>query len=314
MKLMRRLTENLRGILFSIVVTIVTLIGAVPLFPTGLVKLLLPFRAVRRITDPLLVGIARNWARAFNRAMLASSGATVELHNSVPSDPKGRYVLISNHQCWADVMLLVQVLDRERLPFPRFFIKEVLRWLPVVGFACWVLDFPFMKRYTKEQIERNPSLRGKDLETAKRSCEVFRNTPATVVNYAEGTRSTAAKRAAQGSPYRLLLKPKAGGTAFTLQAMGDVLDGVLDMTVAYTGTPEPTFWDFVCGRIPHVYIKLRPLEVPEHLRGGDYRNEPEFRAAFKAWLEDIWKDKDEEVTSRQDPGAPMPIPLTKGVA
>lgn len=303
---MRRLSENLRGILFSLAVTVVTLIGAIPLFPVGLVKLLLPFRPVRRACDPVLLGIARYWARAFNWVMIAASGATVELHNSVPPAPRGRYVLISNHQCWADVMLLVHVLDREKLPFPRFFIKEQLRWLPVVGFACWVLDFPFMKRYSKEQLEKDPSLRGKDLETTKRSCETFREVPVTVVNYAEGTRSTAAKRAAQGSPYRLLLKPKPGGTAFTLQAMADVLDGVLDMTVAYTGTPEPTFWDFVCGRIPHVYLKLRPLEVPEHLRGGDYQNDPDFRAAFKEWLEGIWVEKDEEVASRQDPAAPIP--------
>lgn len=303
---MRRFIENARGIFFSIGVTIVTLIGAVPLLPIGLVKLLLPFRPVRRVTDPLLLGIARNWARGFNWVMMTASGATLELHNSVPPNPQGRFVLISNHQCWADVMLLVHVLDRERLPFPRFFIKEILRWLPIVGFACWVLDFPFMKRYSKEQVERDPSLRGKDLETTKKSCETFRDVPVTVVNYAEGTRSTAAKRAAQGSPYRLLLKPKAGGTAFTLQAMHDVLDGVLDMTVAYTDTPEPTFWDFVCGRIPRVYIKLRPLEVPESLRNGDYQNDPEFREAFKAWLEEIWTNKDEEVASRQAPGGATP--------
>lgn len=296
---MHRLTETTRGILFSFYIAGVTLIGAVPLFPIGLVKLLLPFRPVRRIADPILLWIARTWAWAFNAGMLAVSGVTLELHNSVPPDKKRRYVLISNHQCWADVMLLAYVLEKEGLPFPRFFIKSILRWLPVVGFACWVLDFPFMKRYTKEQLEKDPSLRGKDLETTKKSCEAFREVPVTVVNFAEGTRSTAAKRAAQGSPYRMLLKPKAGGTAFTLQAMGDVLDGVLDMTVAYTGTPEPTFWDFVCGRIPHVYIKLRPLQVPEHLQRGDYRNDPEFRAAFKTWLEDIWKDKDEEVASRQ---------------
>lgn len=311
---MRRLIETTRGILCSLYIAIVTLIGAVPLFPAGLIKLLLPFRPVRRIVDPILLWIARTWARAFNAGMLAVSGASLELHNSVPVDNKRRYVLISNHQCWADVMLSAHVLDKEGLPFPRFFIKSILRWLPVVGFACWVLDFPFMKRYTKEQLEKNPSLRGKDLETTKKSCEAFRDVPVTVVNFAEGTRSTAAKRAAQGSPYRMLLKPKPGGTAFTLQAMGDVLDGVLDMTFAYTGTPEPTFWDFICGRIPHVYVKLRPLTVPEHLRGGDYRNDPEFRTAFKAWLEDIWKDKDEEVASRQDPGAPMPISPTKEVA
>jgi 1-acyl-sn-glycerol-3-phosphate acyltransferase len=122
-----------------------------------------------------------------------------------------------------------------------------------------------------------------------------------LVNYAEGTRSNPAKRVAVNSPYRMLLPPKAGGTAFAVNAMRDVLDGVLDMTVAYIDTPEPIFWDFLCGRISRVAIRVRPLTLPSDLRVGDYSNDPDYRVRFKAWLEDVWAEKDAEVSALQDP-------------
>lgn len=301
---MRRVIETLRGCLFAVAVTVSTFIGLIPLLPFGLIKLLVPLATVRRTMDPILLWIARTWARAVNASMIALSGVEIELDNSVPPDLDGRYVLISNHQCWADVMLLVHVLEQERLPFPRFFIKEVLRWLPVVGFACWVLDFPFMKRYSKEQIERNPALRGKDMETTKKSCETFRQIPVTVVNFADGTRATPAKRRAQQSPYRFLLRPKTGGTAFTLEAMGDVLDGLLDMTFAYVETPDPTFWDFVCGRIRKVRIQLRPLVLPAELAHGDYQNDPVFRERFREWMNRLWAEKDAKIAAMYDDRPP----------
>ncbi len=104
------------------------------------------------------------------------------------------------------------------------------------------------------------------MNTVRRACEVFRRQPVSLVNYAEGTRSTPAKRAAADSPYRTMLPPKAGGTAFAVNAMRDVLDGILDMTVAYIDTPEPKFWDLLCGRIPEVVVRVRYLARPGRTR------------------------------------------------
>ena len=53
------------------------------------------------------------------------------------------------------------------------------------------------------------ALRGQDLETTRRACAKYRNQPALILNFLEGTRFTAAKHEQQASPYVHLLRPKA---------------------------------------------------------------------------------------------------------
>ncbi len=297
---MKKFVETLRGVCAMVSMALVTLLCFIPLLPSGLVKLLVPWRPIRRPAAHAVLWCARWWTRGINAAILGFGGTKVSSDQQMADAPNGRFVLISNHQCWADVMLLCHVIEPQ-LPFPRFFIKEKLRWLPIVGFACWALDFPFMKRYTREQIEKNPELRTRDVETVRRSCAVFRDWPVSIVNYAEGTRSTATKRAAANSPYRFSLPPKAGGTAFAVNAMSDVLDGVLDMTVAYVNRPTPAFWDVICGRVDEVAIRVRPVDLPHDLWRGDYGGDPIYRQRFKDWLETLWTEKDSEVAAIQDP-------------
>lgn len=300
---MTRALQNIRGVIALIGMVLVTLIGAIPLLPASLLKLFAPWPAVRRHAARVVLWVAVWWARGINASILGMGRSRVTYDQQVPDDPNGRYVVIANHQCWADVMLLCHVIE-PKLPFPRYFIKEQLRWLPVVGLACWALDFPFMKRHSRAEIEKNPALRTQDMETVRRSCAVFRDQPVSVVNFAEGTRSTAAKRKAANSPYRALLPPKAGGTAFTLNAMHGVLDGVLDMTFAYVNRPEPKFWDVLCGRVPHVAIQMRRFDVPDDLLVGDYMEDADYRERFKHWLEQRWAEKDAVVAALQDPDNP----------
>jgi len=47
-----------------------------------------------------------------------------------------------------------------------------LIWVPFLGLAFWALDYPFMKRYSKELLEKRPELKGKDLEITKAAYEV----------------------------------------------------------------------------------------------------------------------------------------------
>ncbi|AWN14686.1 acyltransferase [Salinisphaera sp. LB1] len=301
---MPALAGPVRGIAIVVGLIGLTILGGIPLVPASIVKLALPpGRARDRATDVVL-GIAKAWARGSNGLIFGISGTRLRYQQQMADDPDGRYVLISNHQCWADVMLLIRAIDPQ-LPFPRFFIKEQLRWLPVIGLACWALDFPFMKRHSRAAIEKHPELRNEDMHAVRRACEVFRRQPVSLVNYAEGTRSTPAKRAAANSPYRTLLPPKAGGTAFAVNAMRDVLDGILDMTVAYIDTPEPKFWDVLCGRIPEVAVRVRYLAVPPELADGDYGADPQYRDRFKAWLGELWAAKDAEVAAIQDPENPQ---------
>src|SRR3546814_20049768 len=88
-----------------------------------------------------------------------------------------------------------------------------------------------MRRYTKAQLGSSPDLKGHDVEATRRACEVYKHEPVTVINFLEGTRFSEAKRITNKSPYRRLLRPKAGGMSFTLNAMGEQFAGVIDVTI-----------------------------------------------------------------------------------
>lgn len=287
----------LRGALASVMIVVSLSIFFFPGFlPCALAKLVVPHAGFRRACTRWMLFFAQLWLRTAEWTTDHVSRQRVVIENSVPPDLNGRYLLIGNHQSWADILVLVRAL-RGTLPFPRWFIKQQMIWVPIIGFATWALDFPYMKRYSKEEIEKNPALAGKDLETTRQACEVYRHQSVTVVNYAEGTRSTAAKRAARESPYITMLRPKAGGTAFMLEAMGDVLDGAVELIIAYRGVETPSFWDFLCGRLPELRARLRPLDIPASLRRGDYQNDPEYAEAFREWLNSVWAERDAEVAA-----------------
>lgn len=106
------------------------------------------------------------------------------------------------------------------------------------------------------------------------------------MSFVEGTRFTPAKQQAQQSPFRHLLRPKAGGVMSALEVLGDRLDAVLDVTIVYPGQ-VPRFIDVLCGRVPHVRVHVERLPVPLAADGG-----PLDTAALQAWLGDRWQAKD----------------------
>lgn len=204
------------------------------------------------------------------------------------------YLLIANHQSWLDIFVIAH-FARTRIPEPKFFLKESLRYIPFLGMACWALDMPFMKRYKKSFIAKNPHLKGKDIETTKASCRRFEKTPTTIVNFVEGTRFTKEKHDRQGDKFNHLLIPKAGGIAFTLAAMGEQFDKVLNITLAYPDNPGHIMMDMLCGDLKRIVIYVEPLTVDENVM-GDYYNDKSYRVQFQQWLNDTWTNKDKLLT------------------
>jgi 1-acyl-sn-glycerol-3-phosphate acyltransferase len=160
-----------------------------------------------------------------------------------------------------------------------------------MGLAWWALDFPFMRRHSNAYLKKHPEKRFEDLETSRRACEKFARVPTSVMNFPEGTRFTAQKHADQRSPYRHLLKPKAGAMALALSVLGEQFRSFIDVTIVY---PQgvPTFWDFLCGRMGKVIVRARLLEVPAEMLQGDYATEPRFRKAIQRWQQERWREKD----------------------
>jgi 1-acyl-sn-glycerol-3-phosphate acyltransferase len=214
-------------------------------------------------------------------------------------DRRSWYLVSCNHQSWVDILVLQHLLNR-RIPLLKFFIKRQLIWVPVMGLAWWALEFPFMRRHSEEYLRRHPEMRGKDQETTRRACARFSLIPTSVMSFLEGTRFTPAKHRRQGSPYRHLLKPKAGGLALALNAMGEKFRSILDVTIVYPGGP-PTFWQFLCGRVDRIVVRAQSLPVPRELAAGDYAGDPAVREAFQQWVHALWRDKDALIDSLTPP-------------
>lgn len=283
----------LRGVLALTLLVLNTLFWCLLLFVFALVKLVLPFAAVRRRIDPILNTIATAWIAGNSGWMLLTQRTAWDVQGVDRLRYSGWYLVNCNHQSWVDIFVLQHVLNR-RIPLLKFFLKQQLIYVPVIGLAWWALDFPFMKRHDKRALRRNPKLRDDDKEATRRACAKFSLVPTSVMNFAEGTRFTPAKHAQQASPYAHLLKPKAGALALALNAMGGQFRSLVDATIVY---PEgvPTFWSFLCGKVPRVVVRLRELPIPEEFCSADYAEDAAFRARFQQWLGELWWAKDQEI-------------------
>ncbi len=283
----------LRVVPVLLLIAVNTLVNALPLLAVAVFKAILPSRRARLACNPVLIWFAETWI-AINSVMIDRFTRTrfhVEEQAALRTD--GHYLVLANHQSWVDIVVLQKVFNR-RIPFLRFFLKRQLFWVPVLGLCWWALDFPFMGRYTRQQIAKNPELGRRDMEATRRACEKFREIPVSVMNFVEGTRFTPQKHARQASPYRHLLKPKSGGVAFVIDAMGDGLHAVLDVTIVYPGG-RPSMVDLMGGRIPEIRVIVRERPIPQALLGGDYQDDRAFRARFQQWMNGLWEEKDAEL-------------------
>jgi hypothetical protein len=117
------------------------------------------------------------------------------------------------------------------------------------------------------------------------------------MNFLEGTRITPTKHQKQNSPYKNLLKPKAGGIGLVLGAMGEQISIMLDVTIIY---PQgiPTAWDFFRGQVREIEVIVQKRPIPAEYSNQDYQNDPEFREAIQAWVRELWREKDELLGER----------------
>lgn len=281
------------GVIASILLSLNVIFWVTILFIFTIFKFLFPFKPVRKFLNPILHGLAENWITCNSGWMRLTQKAIWDVKGLEGLRYDGWYLVNSNHQTWADIFVLQHVLNR-KIPFMKFLTKQVLIYVPLMGFAWWALDFPFLRRYSREYLQKHPNMRGKDIESTRKACAKFSLTPTSVMNFVEGTRFTKEKHKKQNSPYRYLLNPKAGGFALVLNAMGDKFRSLLNITIVY---PEavPDFWDFLCGRMKKVIVRVEQLSIPEQFIHGDYEGDKAFRESMQQWIHQLWVAKDEQI-------------------
>lgn len=279
-----------RGLTVGSVITGSTFFHGPPVLALGLTKL---FKKSSKV-DETNIKITNSWLSVNNwliDKVLPNTQWDITVDEQLDLNMQGRYLMTCNHQSWVDTTVN-QYFGLTRMPLTRFFTKWELIFIPFVGQAFKILGFPMMKRHSKEQIAKNPELKYRDMDEARKSCEQLLSQPFTLLNYLEGTRFTPEKQAQQQSPYQYLLKPKAGGLALALNILGDKIDALVDMTIVYPDG-APGYGEFWLGEVPRIAVNLRKIEVPAWVLEGNYDEDAEFREKFQIWVDGLWAEKDQ---------------------
>lgn len=292
--ILKTMPELITGAVSSLLYIINTIFWVTPLMIVAFVKLMIPVEGWRSLCNRILNGMANTWISFNNLNMRITKRIQWDVHGIDKLKPDGWYLVLANHQSWVDILVLQKIFNR-KIPFLKFFLKKELKWVPLLGMAWWALDFPFMKRYSQEFIKKHPHLIGKDIDITRKACEKFKSIPVSIMNFVEGTRFSREKHTRQESPFRNLLRPKAGGIAFVLSTMGEQLNNIVNVTITYPKGVR-SFWDFLCGKVKVIRVRVETLPITKELR-GDYTHDPGYRERFQEWLNNLWSEKDLRIES-----------------
>lgn len=288
-----RLLGTLSAMTMLTILFLSTTLLFIPVLILGLLKLL-PFKKLKVMCIHKIDQIATLWSDVNNLCIHVLNPAKINITGVDQFSKKNWYLVIANHQSWLDVVILNRVFNR-KIPTLKFFIKDQLKWIPLLGFTWWSMGFPFMKRYSKKYIEKHPHKRNKDTEATQKALKTFQLAPASIMNFIEGTRFTPKKKMEQNSPYQHLLKPKAGGISLVVSAMHNHFTHLLDVTIVYSNEHH-SLWDFLCHRIDTIDIHIRELPIPKRFLHASLAHEAEHQSEFRTWINQQWLEKDNLIT------------------
>jgi 1-acyl-sn-glycerol-3-phosphate acyltransferase len=228
----------------------------VPLLVIILIRALVP--AARSSLQPALNAIYRNAVRVNDWWFRHVLGYAWQPPN-VTLDANHTYLVIANHQSWADSFLIQAVIVHNGHILKVLVKEELTRW-PILGLIFKAYDFPRLKRRAADPTDE-PERRRQDADRIRQACEVLKASPAAMLIYPEGTRFTPAKHAAAAGPYDRLLPPRPGGFATVLEALSGHADAVLDIDIYY---PDSTsFWQFLSGGVREPEVRVTPVPVTD---------------------------------------------------
>ncbi|MBC2715493.1 MAG: acyltransferase [Desulfobacteraceae bacterium] len=294
---MNFLPAPLLGLVSALLFVTNTVLFFSAMLPFILLKIFIPNSWIRHHLTRVAMFFGTTWIDVNSFIQKLTRHAKWDIQGLEGFNLDSSYLVVCNHRSWTDIFVLQHIFNH-RIPFLKFFLKKELIWVPILGVAWWALDFPFMKRYTRQFIEKHPELKGKDVETTRKYCAKFKRSPVTVLNFLEGTRFNYQKHEKQNSPFRHLLMPKAGGVGIVLSSMGEYLSKIVDVSIVYPENEPPMpFWNFLKGNIPTIVVRLRTLNIPEEFLGKNYEEDDVFKDQFQKWINGLWKEKDQTIAS-----------------
>ncbi len=247
-----------------------------------------------QVASTALIPLSPRWFRTFNReaadtwwGWCVSIGRRlhgVDLVMTGDEIPmRENAIVVINHQNMPDITFMMDLARRkDRLGDMKWMVKDVVKYVPGVGWGMLFIDCVFVKRnWTDDQDsirETFAKLRDNDI-------------PVWLLSFSEGTRLTEAKLAKSreyarehGLPEpRHTLVPRTKGFVATVEGLRDHVDAVYDITLGYE-KGVPTLWQYVKGFARRAHIHVRRFPIAELPTDSD---------ALAEWLRQCFRDKDE---------------------
>ena len=281
-----------------ILIPLNSIVIATPMTLLGVLRFCLPFKAVLKFIEKCNAVFYRIWVINNNLAIRLTNKINWHITGDAIPTVRRSCIVISNHLSWADI-LVISMIYGGKLPITKFFMKHSLIYIPFVGLACYAIGMPFLRRYPKEKLLKNPQLRNRDIMTTKAACRRLALSPSTLINFVEGTRYTPPKAKIARSPYEHLMPPKVASVAIALGEIGRDIDYVFNTTLSYphNAYPNKPFIDLLKGRLTDICADIRLVKVSPELV-GDYLNDKNFKHEFTMHMREVWKQKDETIKSQ----------------
>ncbi len=238
-----------------------------PVILVTLCKLILP--SFRKTWSSVINFLYHQGTRLNSFWMLRVIGIRIHVDGAFDDHPAP--IIICNHQSWCDIPVIHHVVT-DHGPIIKFLIKRQLAWVPVIGWLCWMLEFPLLYR------GQGQDSRKKDYNTLRKFSEQAVDNSSAILIFPEGTRFTRTKQAAQHSPYIHLLNPRIGG----IRILNEVLDPdtpIIDLTILYAGG-NVNFWECLHGKVLDIHVNIKQFRL------GDIDH-------MASWLNNRWQEKDE---------------------
>jgi hypothetical protein len=101
------------------------------------------------------------------------------------------------------------------------------------------------------------------------------------------------------SPYKKLIRPKAGGFSFVLEAMNGKIDKILDITIHYS-SKSPSLIDFLSGSIEEINVDVKIIDVEDWMVGS-YLEDPSYKVEIQEFINKLWEEKDLKLQRLSNP-------------
>ena len=191
-------------------------------------------------------------------------------------------LLVANHQSYTDITLLIFLAYSKRtVGDMKWFVKEIIKYFPGVGWGMVFLDCPFVKRNwssDKDSIQQTFARLLRD------------QVPLWLISFVEGTRQTPKKLAAsqayarqQGmAPLEHVMIPRTKGFVASVQGMAGHIQAVYDITIGYE-QGVPNLWQYCQGifQVAHFHVRRTPVQ-----------DLPKTEEGLSQWLIASFREKD----------------------